>query len=1132
MSKALLIKSYTELTTGTQGVWNELTMASSYIQGIQTGKILDNVSAEKIASLISGVPTPWARAKLFKFAFDTLSNPDPNIQESGLSQFYSILEGEWKGLIALLALHSDRVRFSRPIVMNTKGDDYDIASAFGRMLFKDKDIWSDPDQLAKDRDAQPFIQLIYYKDQLIGGTSPFTGCFTAVNYSKLQGISDISWYRDGKFEDPLSYLNPDQLQKLYLFVMNLNGNLDSFEKKINQIRDDEQKVAINGFKSISRDWEKQILKKANGQLRNRGPISTYSSLSCPFSVLFDSNVPVYMKPDFTFTYGDGSQNGYQKIGDIQNLLSSDNNVIGWAEDETQRQKLSDAPVYFLQVKDLKSNSISYFSLPLSEMGVDIYKNRLSELLGYSAGGNSHLTATLSDSGDMLSVGMTVEIDGQSITLNNKEYKIDWMENMGRVIMWPNFVSDNWNKYYLYSEFTADAKEQFLPIFKYEGAILRDGKGNFLNPSYTPAPNENTKVDFKSLITYPAGQGEELPKYNILATDKPFEGLLATVKINGYEERAGYLMLRHGLIKDLSSVDMNSQAVIGIDFGSNNTCVYYNPDDRGALPIQFENNRAVLIGHENDDNRANAGNDELLFFTNYPAENGQLKSWLHEHDSRYNCYNQAEEVAGGVPVNRPNVEVREMDEFEIKTQAGILHYNMKWLDNQKGLDKKRAFLKSIWLQTCAFLYKNKIRPSEINWSHPGAMMEADINDYDKIFNDLIKMSPITVGHKPQLCSEYPTEAEAVCSYALSQDFGLSGNNMFLGIDVGGSTSDILLLAKDPENNNKASLFRESSVRLAAGVFFDAIIKSDTFRRALVSFHESSQKTVFVSNIKDILSQPNKAPYFLNNIFDQLKSQEEYDNFYQTIDREAKFAFTIPAYVTGLLLFYSGMLIGKTIKEKNLSGISKIEILPFGKGGRIFHWLRSSAGPRATSEYYSTCLNSGAKLITDVELVVKYRDEIEMDNKAEVAKGLCVPKDIVKVQKDEDTDICGEKDVKFVLPNGGIKTLSVEDELIGEYFADDMNNFDFSEVTNFETFMNIFIEFVSQKTKLYPKADSDLRDDLSELPSKIASFICNNDREYRKAKENSRSGDGFHYHQPIIIAEGICFLNTLIRKAFNQ
>lgn len=1130
MSKALLIKSYTTLATGTQGEWNDLNMASSYIQGIQTGNILDDVSADKIASLISGVPTPWARAKLFKFALGTLANPDPAITNSGLTQYYEMLHGEWRGLLALMALHSDRIRISKPVAMNTKGSDYDIASAFGRMLFGDKDIWSNQDKLARDPDEQPYIHLIYYKDQLVGGTSPLTGVFTGVNYSDLQDTSDISWYRKGKFEDPMPYLSPDQLQKLYLFVKNMNGNLDRFESKVNQFREDNQRVSLDGFKKMSRDWEEEIRRNA-GNLRDKGPIPTYGTLSCPFSILFDSNVPVYLRlDDYTFTYNHGDQ--YQEIGDIQNLLSNDNYVIGWAEDVSQRQKRSDAPVYYLQVKDLHLGTTCYFTIPLSEMGMDIYKNRLGELLGYNDGGNSHLSASISGSGDVLSVAMVVEIDGESITLNTREYTIDWMEDMGRVILWPNFVSDMWNKYYLYSEFTAEAKNKFQPIFRYDGNILRDGNNAFLTPNYNPAPNENLSVCIKKLIKYPAGLGEDLPKYDIIAADKPIEGLIATVQKNGHDERAGYLMLRHAIVKDLTSIDANSTAIVGIDFGSNNTCVYYNANGRGAKPVEFENNRAVLVGNENDDKRANAGNDELLFFTNYPAENGQLKSWLHEHDSRYNCYNQSEEVAGGVPVNRPNVVVREMDEFEIKTQAGTLHYNMKWLDNQKGLDKKGAYLKSIWLQTCAFLYKNRILPIEISWSHPGSMMESDINEYDKIFSALVKISPIAIGRKPIINDAFPTEAEAVCSFALSQDFGLASNNMFLGIDVGGSTSDILLLAKDPTNNNKSTLYRESSVRLAAGVFFDAVIKSDTFRQALVNFHESNQRSVYVSNIKDVMKEANKAPYYLNNIFDQLKSSEDYDNFYETINRDAKFAFTIPAYVTGLLLFYSGMLIGKTIMENGLENVDRVDVLSFGKGGRIFHWLRNSAGSRATREYYATCLNAGVKCLTNRELAVKYRDEIEVDNKAEVAKGLCDPKDVVKKQESDDCDICGEMGVKYLVPGGSMKALSVGDELTGDYFTDDMGNFDFSGVTNFESFMDIFIEFVSQKTKMYANAGSELRDDLYDLPSKVAAYICNNDREYRKAKEKSKAGDGFHYHQPIIIAEGMCFLSTLIRKAFNQ
>lgn len=1128
MPKALLIKSYTDITTGTPGVWNELNMASSYIQGIQTGKILQDLSADKLAALISGVPTPWARAKLFKFALHTLATPDPSIGASGLQQFYQLLYGEWKGLLAVIALFPDRIRFSNPVVMNVEGDNYDIASAFGRMLFEDRDVWSNQDALEKDPDSQPYIHLIYYREHLVGGTSPLTGVFTGVDYSKLgTDASDINWYRNGKFEDPTNFLSADQLQKVYLFIKNMNSNLQDFEKKINSQRGNKKHLDTNGFNQMSRQWENELLRKGGSTLRDKGPIAKYSNLNCPFSVLFNSDVPVYLKPDFTFTYtNDGD---YQLIGDIQNLLSDDKFVIGWAEDANERPKLSDAPVFYLKVKDIQDGSMNYFTLPLSERGIDIFKNSLSGLLGYSDGGNTSLSAVITDAGQ-LAVTLIVEIDGQKVTLNTREYEIDWMTDQGRVIMWPNFVSENWNKYYLYSEFTTDAKQQFSPIFKWQGEYLRNVDGNFLTGDYQPSPNEERQVEIKRLITYPAGQGEDLPKYNIIASDKPLAGLSAMVKDTGKDVHAGYLIFRPQVIEDRTTVDLKGTAVVGIDFGSNNTCVYYNEGDRGAKPIGFDNYRTVLVGKENNDSRAIAENNELLFFTNYPSDNGQIKSWLHEHDSRYNCYNESEEIAGGVPVNRPNVFVRDMDKYEIKTQAGVLHYNMKWLDNEKGLQKKRAFLKSVWLNVCAFLYKNKLRPEEIEWSYPGSMMEADRTDLEKIYEELSKITPITIGRRPELNSQLTTEAEAVCSFALSQDFGLNKDNLFLGIDVGGSTSDILLLAKDPNNGNSSSLYRESSVRLAAGVFFDAVIKSDSFRQALVNFHEGKKTKVYVTNIKEILTEPQKAPYYLNSIFDQLKSENDYEEFYSSIDANARFVFTIPAYVTGLLLFYSGMLIGKVIKTEHMDHINRIDILSFGKGGRLFHWLLNSAGSRATREYYANCLNAGVNLVTEKTLEVKYRDEIKVDNKAEVAKGLVDPKALIKKTQNADSDICGETGVKFTMPDGSPKTLQTEDELTGDYFANEMNNFDFSGVKNFEEFMNIFIEFVSQKTRLYPKADEALRDEMVDLPNRITSYICNNDNEYKKARKSV--GSGFHYHQPIIIAEGLSFLDTLIKKAFNQ
>lgn len=1129
MSKALLIKSYTDITTGTQGQWNELTMARSYIQGIETGKILENLSADKLGSLISGVPTPWARAKLFKFALQTLAAPDPNIQKSGLQQYYELLLGEWKGLLAVIALYPDRIRFSQPVVMDARGDDYDIASAFGRMLFEDKDVWSNQDLLQKDPATQPFIQLIYYRNHLVGGTSPLTGVFAGISYDNLgSDASDINWYRDGKFEDPTNYLDPEQVQKVYLFVKNLNGNLADFEKKINSQRGNKPSVDLNGFKDMSRDWEQKLLSRGENNLRDKGPIAKYSNLECPFSILFDSNVPVYLKPDYTFTYTNNGE--YQLIGDIQKLLSEDKYVIGFQEDAAARPKLSDAPVFYLSVKDLKDGSVSYFSLPLSEKGVDIFKNSLSGLLGYSEGSNTSLTGVITDAGQ-LAVTLIVEIDGQKVTLNTREYEIDWITDQGRVIMWPNFVSEKWNKYYLYSEFTADAKEQFLPIFKWGGEFLKNIDGEFWTGDYEPAPDQEKLVDVKKLVTYPAGQGENLPKYNIVGADKPLAGLSVSVKDTGKEVHAGFLIFRPQVIEDRTAFEMRGTATVGIDFGSNNTCVYYNEDNKGATPVHFENYRSVLVGRENNDPKAIAENNELLFFTNYSSNNGQTKSWLHEHDNRYNCYNESLEVAGGVPVNRPNVLVKKMDQYEITTQAGILHYNMKWLDDDKGKQKKGAFLKSIWLQTCAYLYTNKIKPTMLEWSCPGSMMEADINELDKIYNSLCKLTPI-VGAKMTLAyhQNAVTEAEAVCSYALSQNFGLNSNNIFLGIDVGGSTSDILLLAKDSDNGNKATLYRESSVRLAAGVFFNAVIKSDTFRQALLSFHEGHKTSVYVSNIKEILTEPSKAPYFLNSIFDQLKTTEDYEEFYSSIDVNAKFVFTIPAYVTGMLLYYSGMLIGKTIKAEHLERISRVDVLSFGKGGRLFHWLLNSAGVRATREYYADCLNAGVRMVVGKELDVVYRDEIAEDNKAEVAKGLCDPKELEKKAFSSESDICGESGVKYIMANGAPKELQAEDELTGDYFANEMNNFDFSGIENFEKFMNIFLDFVSVKTHLYPQADNALRSDLADLPNRIASYICNNDTEYRKAR-NSEDGS-FHYHQPLIIAEGVCFLDTLIKKVFDQ
>lgn len=51
-------------------------------------------------------------------------------------------------------------------------------------------------------------------------------------------------------------------------------------------------------------------------------------------------------------------------------------------------------------------------------------------------------------------------------------------------------------------------------------------------------------------------------------------------------------------------------------------------------------------------------------------------------------------------------------------------------------------------------------------------------------------------------------------------------------------------------------------------------------------------------------------------------------------------------------------------------------------------------------------------------------------------------------------------------------------------------------------------------------------MRDLPGRIESLLAN-DPEYRKAQRNINNGK-FPYHQPILIAEGLAFMKTIVDK----
>jgi hypothetical protein len=1145
MGKAKLIKSSGGTKSNPEGKWYIHDQIKPFIQGINAG----DLDKEQVSgTLISGVPTPWARAKLFWFAFDYLQREDANITTSGLIDFYRSLRDEWKGIMGLIALFPDRVSFSEPIYMNPKDSDlYEISSAFGRMLLDDADIWTDLLRKQRNPDERPFVQLLRYNGQIVGGTSPFSIVFPAVEYADLKHTSDIGWYRNGKFEDPMRYLDKDKKQKLYLFIKNINNNFAEYEKNINLERNNHNQLDLLGLKTFLRKWQADIEKEESG-LQQNGTVAKYANLAMPYKALLDSVQKVYQLDTGEFTFDRPSDPSRIKaeLSDLQNILKEDKKIIGWFESSDNKNPLSKAAVYYLKVNDVRDadNPTKYFALPLSMEGIKMFTQQLGRLVSHQDP-KFDITGKISEQGNLI-VDLTVAIDNQPYKLNSKEYEIEWATTNNKVIMWPNFVSDNWDAYYLYSEYPLNVQGiKFVPFFKrgqeqkiitVERAVGDKTQYSVVYSNSAEEERREGKLDITNLVTYPAGQvPQEMHKYEVMKSNRPIAGLEIRIENAGKSQLAGYLIVKNPgdetmgdkKIVDLSTETITNEAIVGIDFGSNNSCVHYTlktSAGSGAQPIEFKNRRLALVGIDADAG-ATAERDELLFFSNERTPNGQIKSWLHEHDVRYIGAHKDKEIAGGVAVNEKNILVKEMDKQKITTQAGILHYNMKWLSDTDGLAKKTAFLKALWLSICADLYASKSRPVELRWSFPGSMSAFDLNQYTAIYNgQLPSITPILDGStgarlRPVSVNEQ-TEAESVCKYALSRDYAL-GNNLFLGIDVGGSTSDILILAKDINANNEPRLYKQSSVRIAAGVFFDAVIKSAKFRKAIYDYHES-QKKIRVENIREILSEGHKAPFYLNSVFDQL-NDDDFSAFYSFIGREASFAYAIPAYVTGLLVFYAGKLCAKTIKENNLTAVKEIHLMPFGKGGRLFHWLQTIPGSSATNAYYEECFKKGfGEGAETVKLV--YRSDITVDNKSEVSKGLAVDRSLIFDRDVRFTsDIFAEKNIRY-LKNGQFVPFE-EDEVVSDGYFERIGQFEFPEkLENFDSFLRIFIDFVGYKAGLVRDV-AVLENRGKELTNRLAAFI-ENDAEYTKARNAKQQSGRFEYRFPIFIAEGLCYLEQIL------
>lgn len=756
--------------------WNDITTQMPvFTHDIVTPGLDDKKNKTDISALVSGVPTVFARADLFKTA---LSYSGSNNANGALNDFYKDLIDEWKGLIGCLALKPNVITIKKVELAYSDGksikDTYNIyepKGAFGNMLFEQRDAWC-LRKRAQNEVSIPFINIIKIGKQVVGGTSPFTLLFTAPNYY-LEQSADTPFIRNGKFTDPLkSGLEPNQLLALYAYVDNIIAKCPDFTNYY--IPQGEKNSLVN--LTVERDcltkWKDEIGKLLTEkgialETASANPVKVFSE---PFNIVFNLTFELYGLNGVIYSKEvEGSQ-----IFNADDLLLDDKTTEVIRIPSLERSYKDDPrayenfPVTLLKARIEGSNDSAFFVVPLSEKGIEVFGQSLGALIGQEHNNSalkSCLEASYNKDSNKLSVTLKVATDdGKS-----KELKRDYVvsaENLRNddLLLWPNFISRHWNKYFLYSELPQKGSESPYRAIPFVGSeqtstldTIKDSEDNIIY--VTSGSSEWTDLQTRMLIVSDERVNYNKYKYEIFESKHPFKG----VKINKSGKICGFLLIRYSLVKDNGmpwdnlSGDFStlSPVNLGIDFGSTNTSVAYYNIHKSSDPegIKFQDMRVSLIQSARglcsiDVPREN----NVFFFQGQEIESNSIKSMLSLQDerrfpkdanlepSRYQA------VSGGFPCFCKNLPITSVsgDKINITFPTGLtaqLVNNMKWSDQEIDKDHKKAFLSSLLLHIYAQLFTEGLYPESLNWSYPSSMGDSLVKDYNAIWKQLEDVSPV-------------------------------------------------------------------------------------------------------------------------------------------------------------------------------------------------------------------------------------------------------------------------------------------------------------------------------------------------------------------------------------------------------
>ncbi|MFM7054764.1 MAG: hypothetical protein ACKOX7_08485, partial [Bacteroidota bacterium] len=1015
--------------------WNTVNQITAFVESLELPS-LDTDSAG-IYSIITSVPSPWARAYMMSNALRVTYIPmDQKDKQEGMNTLYSSLQDEYKGLLAAMALMNNDVTVKKvSLQYSQKLDDdkkknaiayvdniYEVTGAFGNMLFQDRPMWADPGRSAKEFNP-PYFQLIVLHGVIVGATSPQCLVYPAAKYDLSE--KNIPFYKNGRFVNPLSELEPKQIEKLFHYASYVKDKIEQFVKEY-EFAKVEPILTLEFFREWIQEMRTYIEDKhPDYKLRERGILDYCDKFFKPFDKLFNIDTKIYRTKTGKYLLDKGDDT--EEFNPDVLLLPSDKTMLVKLDRENGFNPNLSTVLRASVIGDETGDKVEYFSLPLSPRGLSEFFNTLDELLNNKDTSKS-LTGEYDPERNKVTVTLELEISG-ILTPFSKTYDVykSAQDLNSNVVLWPNFISNKWNRYFLYSDLLHnDEKLKAVPIIadpnNLNDLLYESRKDSRL--FYITEAN-NAKADKKGIscalkVFYDKEKVKQRNlKYEIYESSVPFKGI--ELRIDSGEKAdltAGYILI------DISKYDQQNGIIdhthdrtdlvpvnVGIDFGSTNTCISYQNAKTGEYKLLgITNRRRFILGKETNRNYGEFSKANELFFFQNDNQSGIIRSALllnNELRLKDPLIERANAITGGFPLFESNLDIKEGDgsmlNLNIQGETEKLLYDLKWKREDKYLINKKSFVKMLWLYVNAELYDNNMRPNTLNWAYPSSMPKDLRRTYEFVYREAVSTeNPIkdtqtavafVDGDKSQ-ANVAITESEAVCNFALSRGgVSLNDNTIFVGFDIGGVTSDILFMVNDSKNQ-RACLAKQSSVKVAADRISNAASLSKDIQRVLRHFcHKFDLGIGAIDNINN-----QTTSFLLNILFDRLEKepgleQQLYSQFWAPEIEEVNRSHTrgvmaVAAYVTGMLMFHAGQMVRAYISDEIESKKAKegksvkyhVRTSYFGKGGNLFQWIPKAISSSTGEKYYEECFNAGLT----AEYTSKYVASFSQDTRREYLK----------------------------------------------------------------------------------------------------------------------------------------------------